>query len=319
MSNVTSSASGSRTDWLVFLALGFLWGSSYLFIKIGVDAGLTPFTLIAARLLIGFVLLAVVVLAAREALPREPRMYGHLAVMGFINILLPFGLITWAEQTVESSLAATLNAPVPLFVVLLAPLVLADERLTISKLAGVVVGLLGVVVLVGFDPASIARNELAGEIALIGSAVSYAVGVVYARRFVKGLRPMIPAVFQVGFGLLMSATLAFLVEKPLAAPITTETVVSLVWLGLFGSGLAYLCYFRLLKNWGAGRTSLIAYLLPMWGITLGFLVLGEALHAGLLIGTALIICGIAIVNRDSTMALARSAGIRLKLVPPSTD
>src|SRR6188474_37925 len=131
----------SRIDWLLFLALGFLWGSSYLFIKIGVDAGLTPFTLIMLRLLIGFLLLAIVFLAAREALPRQPVIWGHLAVMSLINVVIPFALITWAEQYTESALAATLNAPVPLFVVLIAPFFLPDEKLTLTKLVGVLLGL----------------------------------------------------------------------------------------------------------------------------------------------------------------------------------
>src|SRR5207253_5445054 len=102
-------------DWLVFAALGFFWGSSYLFIKIGVDNGLQPFTLIMFRLLIGFALLATVVAIAREPLPRSARMYGHLFVMGVINIAIPFTLITFAEQAVDSSLAAVINGAVPLF------------------------------------------------------------------------------------------------------------------------------------------------------------------------------------------------------------
>ena len=316
---MNSSPANSRTDWLLFIALGFIWGSSYLFIKIGVDAGLPPFTLIMARLFIGFCLLAAVVIAAREPLPRERRMYGHLAVMGAIGVAIPFALITWAEKYTESSLAATLNAPVPIFVVLIAPFFLPDEKLTATKLAGVILGLVGVLVLVGFDPASIGRNDFTGEIALVGSAVCYAFAAVYARRFVRGLRPMIPAVSQVGFALLFVTVLAFTFEQPLSAPITPETVISIVWLGLLGSGLAYLINFRLLRNWGASRTSLVAYELPIWGIALGFIVLAEPLQASLLLGTALVIAGIAVVNRDTTVALARSAGVRLKLVPPSTN
>jgi drug/metabolite transporter (DMT)-like permease len=308
-----------RVNWLLFIALGFLWGSSYLFIKIGVQNGLTPFTLVAGRLFVGFCLLLTVVIAAREKLPRRPVMYLHLAVMAFINILLPFSLITWAERTVESSLAATLNAPVPLFVVLIAPLVLADERLTLTRLIGVAIGLVGVALLVGFDPSSIGRNDMTAEIALIGATVSYAAGGVYARRFVHGLRPMIPAVFQVGFAMVMALSLAFIVENPLGAPITPNTILAIVWLGLLGSGLAYLVFFRLLRDWGASRTALVAYLLPVWGITLGFLVLGEPLKASLLGGTALVIAGIAIVNRDSTVALFRSAGLRLRLVTPRPE
>src|ERR1043166_8024903 len=97
--SVKVEPTNSRTDWLLFLCLSFFWGSSYLFIKIGVEAGITPFTLIMGRLFIGFCLLASVVALAHEPLPRERSMYGHLSVMGFINILVPFSLITWAEQT----------------------------------------------------------------------------------------------------------------------------------------------------------------------------------------------------------------------------
>ena len=224
MSAVTSSTAadrGSRADWLLFVLLGFVWGSSYLFIKIAVDAGLQPFTLIMLRLLVGFALLVTVAVATRQTLPRAARPYFHLAVMGFVNILLPFSLITWAEGTVDSSLAAILNSPVPLFVVIIAAIVLQDERLTPTKLAGVAIGLLGVAFVVGFDPATLASAELPAELALIGSAISYAIGAVYARRFVRGLPPMIPAVFQVGYALLMSGVLAFLFENPLAAPMTS--------------------------------------------------------------------------------------------------
>ncbi len=111
------SRSAARVDWALFILLGFLWGSSYLFIKIGVDAGLTPFTLVATRLLFGFLLLASVVVIAREALPRRLTMYGHLLVMAVLSVALPFVLITWAEQGVDSTLAATLNASVPLFTI----------------------------------------------------------------------------------------------------------------------------------------------------------------------------------------------------------
>ena len=115
----------SRADWLIFLALGLMWGSSYLFIKIGVsDFG--TFTLVALRLAIGAALLWAVVKLAGQSLPRSPRAYGHLMVMAIVNIALPFVLITWAERNVESSLAAILTSVVPLFVVVLAPLFIED-------------------------------------------------------------------------------------------------------------------------------------------------------------------------------------------------
>jgi len=293
---VAMTPTASRLDWLLFGLLGFFWGSSYLFIKIGVDAGLEPFTLVSLRLLFGFMLLAIVVAVAREPLPREPRILGHLAVMGFFSVALPFGLITWAEQSVDSSLAAVLTAAVPLFVIPFAALLLPAERITINGILGVMIGLVGVAIIVGFDPESLAGSSLTAELALIGAAASYAIGGVYARRNVSGLRPMIPAVFQVGYALVMTAILALVFERPWERGIAPEALFAVIWLGLLGSGAAYLVFFRLLGHWGATRTSLVAYLLPIWGIVLGALVLDESIDPRLLIGTTLVIGGIALVN-----------------------
>lgn len=290
------AAQTSRIDWLIFIALGFFWGSSYLFIKIGVDEGLTPFTLITVRLLIGLALLGTVVGLARESLPRNPRTYGHLAVMGVINIAIPFALITFAEQTVDSALASVINSAVPLFVIVIAALFLPGERVTVNRLVGLAVGFVGVAILVGFDLGDLSSSNTVGELMLLGSTVSYAIGNVYAKKFVQGLRPMIPALFQVVFGLIVTATLALSFEKPFETRFTPAALLAVVWLGLLGSGLAYLSYFRILSRWGATRTSLVAYLLPIYGIALGFLVLQEPVDVTMILGTILIIGGIALVN-----------------------
>jgi drug/metabolite transporter (DMT)-like permease len=294
----------SALDWILFIALGFMWGSSYLFIKIGVET-FEPFTLIALRLAIGLMLLVAVVAVAREPLPRTGRMYGHLLFMAVFNIVVPFFLITWAEQSVESALASILNATVPLFAVVIASLVLADEPITVNRLIGLIIGFAGVVVVTSRGLSG-AGGDVAAEIALIGSSVSYAVGAVYARRNVRGLRPMIPAVFQVGIAFAITATLALVLEDPLGVDLVTVPVFSLgilgnpifavVWLGLLGSGLAYLTFFRILQRWGATRTSMVAYLLPVFGIALGALVLAEPIDARVILGTALILGGAALVN-----------------------
>jgi drug/metabolite transporter (DMT)-like permease len=291
-----TSATSSRVDWLLFILLGFVWGSSYLFIKIGVDAGLQPFTLVSLRLLVGFALLAVVVAAAREQLPRNARMYGHLVVMAAFSVAIPFSLITWAEQSVDSTLASVLNGSVPLFVIVIAAVFLRDEPISINRLVGLGLGFIGVAILVGFDPADLVGGDLAAKLALIGSSLSYAIGGVYARRMVHGLRPMIPAVFQVGFALVMVGILALIFERPLTLPLRPDAILAVIWLGLLGSGAAYLLFFRLLGRWGATRTSMVAYLLPVFGIVLGAVVLSEEIDAGLLVGTALVIGGIALVN-----------------------
>jgi len=157
--------------------------------------------------------------------------------------------------------------------------------------------LAGVAVVVGFDPASLLGGALLPELALIGAAASYAVGGVYARRNVHGLRPMIPALLQVALALVMVSVPAFLLERPWEASLTAEALFAVAWLGLLGSGLAYLVFFRLLGRWGATRTTLVAYLLPIWGLVLGALVLSEPIDTRLVLGTALVIGGIGLVNR----------------------
>jgi drug/metabolite transporter (DMT)-like permease len=290
------TATTTRTDWLLFILLGFLWGSSFLFIKVGVEAGLPPFSLVMLRLLIGFGLLAIVVAAARERLPRGVRIYGHLFVMGAINVALPFTLITFAEQHIDSTLTSVLNAAVPIFVIPIGAIFLRDEPLSPGRVIGVLLGFVGVAVLVGFDPASTAGVDLVAALAIIAATVSYAAGAVYARRNVRGLRPMIPALFQVGFGLLITSVLAFVVERPFSLALEPAAFLAVVWLGLLGSGVAYLVFFGLLARRGAAGTAVVAYLLPIFGVTLGVLVLGEPLGPRLILGLALIVGGIALVN-----------------------
>jgi drug/metabolite transporter (DMT)-like permease len=287
---------GSRLDWILFIALGLMWGTSYLFIKIGVET-LPTFTLVAGRLGIGLVFLASVVAIARERLPRDPRIYGHLVVMSIVNIAVPFALITSAEQSVDSALAAILNGGVPLFTIVIAALFLHDEPITVNRIVGLIVGYAGVILLVGRSlGAGGTDSAISGELALLGSTASYGVGAVYARRHVRGLRPMIPALFQVAFGFAITSTIAVLTERPFEVAWTERSVFAIVWLGLLGSGLAYLCFFRLLQSWGATRTSMVAYLLPIVGIVAGALVLDEVVDGGVLAGTALVIGGVALVN-----------------------
>ena len=283
-----------RIDWLVFLTLGFIWGSSYLFIKLAVDTFGT-FTLVSFRLLIGAALLWVVIRIAHQPLPRERRMYGHLVVMAVVNIMIPFILITWAEQSVDSSLAAILTSPVPLFAIVLSALFLPDEPMRVNGVAGLIVGFIGVIIITSPGLTG-SGGSVAGELALLGAAFSYGVGAVYARRNVRGLRPMVPAVFQVSFAAIMATTLALLFEHPWTVTPDGEAIFSILWLGLLGSGAAYLLVFRLFAHWGATRTTFIAYVIPVVGITLGFLVLAEPIDARIIFGTALVVAGVGLVN-----------------------
>lgn len=294
----------SRANWLIFAALAGMWGSSYLFIKIGVET-FTPLTLVAGRLLFGLLLLIAAVAIARERLPRDARTYRHLVVMAVLNIVIPFFLITWAEQTTPSALAAILNATVPLFTIIFAASFLHDEPITVNRAVGLAIGFVGVIAIMSRNLV-VGDGNLAGEVALVGSSISYGIGNVYNRRNVRGLRPMIPALFQVGIAFVIVVILAFIFERPLDTQITRDGLFAIVWLGILGSGFAYLAYFRLIADWGATRTSMVAYMLPIVGILLGVVVLGETVDARVLAGTALVIGGVALVN--SRFGARRLAG-----------
>ena len=290
-----------RRTWAAFAGLSLFWGSSYFWIKVGVES-LPPLTLIAGRLLVGGLFLATVVRIARQPLPRERRMYGHLLVMSIINIVIPFILITVGEQSVDSALASILNATVPLGVIVIAPLFIPEEHVTRWSLLGLAIGFAGVMILVSPDLVNLGHADLRGEVLLIGSSLSYAAGNVYARRNVHGLRPMIPALFQVSFALAIVGTLALVIDRPWQAPVPpVPAIVAMLWLGLFGSGLAYLCYFTILRHWGATRTSSVSYVLPVVGIALGTL-LGEPVTAVRVAGTALVIGGVALLNGGRRLA-----------------
>jgi drug/metabolite transporter (DMT)-like permease len=300
-------------EWLVFLALAFAWGSSYLFIKIGVET-LTPFTLVAGRLAIGAAVLAIVLRLSRERLPGERRIYLHLLVIALLGIVIPFSLITWGEQTIDSGLAAILNGTVPLFAIVLAAMVLVDEPITLNRLGGLLIGFAGVVLITSpsFDQGL--GGSLQGELALIAASVSYAAAGVYTRRTMRGVPPVTSAFLEVSFAFLITLLLAAAIEDPLATQVELSTVVSVAWLGLIGSGLAFIAFFFLIGRWGATRTALVAYLLPVVGVVLGVLVRNEIVTWPVLAGMVLIIGGVALAN--TRFGQRRLVGRRVTEIAP---
>jgi drug/metabolite transporter (DMT)-like permease len=305
--------------WGLFLLLSAIWGSSYLFIKIGLDEGLAPLTLVSVRTLLGTALLAIVMRWRGGRLPRSASTWLAMAVVGLTNIVLPYVLITWGELSISSGMAGILTAMVPLFTVVLAAWTLADEPVTRSKVAGLIVGFTGVVLLASPSFGELATEDgamaIAGMLAVIGATLSYAVAAVFTRKRLSGQPVMIapdgtarsPSALEIAFGqvfvgMLVITALALVFERPdgglLAVPPTGTAVFSLLWLGLAGTGVAFLLYFAIIGRWGATRATLIAYVMPIVAIVLGFLVLGERLQPIELVGAVLIIGGVVLVNTD---------------------
>jgi drug/metabolite transporter (DMT)-like permease len=322
--------------WAWFLALSAIWGSSFLFIRISLDEGIPPFTIVALRALIGSVFLAIAMRLIGGRLPRRREAWKRLLILALSNIVVPFALIAWSQQFIPSGMASILNAMVPLFTIVLAATLLHDEALTMARLGGLAVGFSGVVLLAlpsfgaAFEDAAAVRS-LAAMAAVALGTVSYAFAAVYTRHRLTGqplfeaedgsLRP--PRSQEIALGSTLAAVpaigaLALLVERPesgvAALPQTGTGWFAILWLGVLGTGCGYLLFFGIMERWGATRTTLVTYVIPVVAVLLGFVVLGERLDILELVGAALIICGVALVNGSAgqrPLLRAARAGSRL--------
>ncbi len=290
-----------RRDSLALLLLSAIWGSSYLFIAIGTES-MPPLTLVAMRLLIGAAALHAVRQVRGIPLPRAPKTLAALAFMGLANNIIPFGLITWAEtpgpHQVDSGLAAVLVASVPIFSVILAHFVLHDERFTVLTATAVLMGFVGVVVLMSprFEGES-GEQALLGALAVIAASASYAIAAIFSRRALGGTPPIILGAVQMTWSAALLLPVVALIERPALAAVKPDAWFAVAWLGLLGSGIAYILYFGLIQRIGVTRTTMVTYLGPIVAVILGAVFRNEALEWTLLAGMALIIGGAAIVNR----------------------
>jgi len=289
-------------DWLAFLALSLAWGSSFFWIKIAV-AEVGPFLLVALRVLFGVLGLLAVLLWRRPEWPKDRRTWWAMLLLGFTNTAAPFVLISWAEQHIDSAVASILNSSVPLFTMVIAHFLLADDRMTRQRILGLLVGFAGVIVLTLRDIGGDLRLNLLAQAAMLLAVLFYAGSSVFARRNTQGVSPIVQALVPLlsADALIWAGALA--AESPLQLPQLTLTWIALIWLGLVGSCLAYLLYFYLLHAIGPTRATMVTYTFPVVGIALGVFVLplvgypAEALDFSLVAGAALIIGSLLIVNR----------------------
>lgn len=296
-------------SWGAFLLLGSIWGSSFLWIKLAL-AELSPFTLVGFRLLFGALGMAFVLWARQPSFPKEKRLWFLLALMGLTNTALPFVLITWGQTSIDSGVASILNSTTPLFTLVIAHFFLDDERMNVPRALGLVVGFIGIVLLFSKDVSGDGfRSGLLGQAAVLAAAISYAGSSVFARRTFRE----VPLLVQASVPLFVADAFIWLgavgFESPLVVPQLPLTWLSLAWLGLLGSCLAYLLYFYLLTHVGSTRTMLVTYMFPVIGIGLGVIFLDEALDLHLIFGASLVVAGIGVVNwtpRQNNRLLAKA-------------
>lgn len=289
-------------QWAAFGLLSFIWGASFTLIKIGLVA-MPTLTLVAGRLAFGAAALWVFIRWRGYRLPTATTMLGALALMGFFNNAVPFTLITWGETTIDSGLAAVLNSTVPLFTIVIAHLWLADERLTLRSVAGLLVGFLGVVVVVRSGATEVSMEalrggDLGGQLAVIVASASYAVATVFARRYLRGIHPFVLATAQLTAGAAFMGLAVALWEWPLAVDTTaTGSILAVITLGIINTGVAYMLYFYLVSEVGATRTTLVTYVIPAVSLGLGYFILDEPLTVTVILGFLLIAAGVLLVTR----------------------
>jgi drug/metabolite transporter (DMT)-like permease len=284
----------SGTLW-AFIALSTAWGGSFLFIKVGLG-GLSPTRVVLGRLSFGTAALLGIMILTHRRWPRELGVWGHMLVVGVSFAVVPYTLFAWAEQYVPSSLASIYNATTPIMMLLLTPLLLRNEPLGRSQIAGLLVGLGGVIVLSGpwqLAGTSMAPEALPAQLACLGATVSYGFSGLYMRRFLShsGYDPVTLSAAEI----LLGTAVVWLI-----APFDSRGAIDLDWsvvgaiaaLGVFGTGLAYVWYNRILLDWGPARASTVTYLSPVVGVTMGVLLLGESVHWYEPLGGLIVIVGI---------------------------
>lgn len=281
--------------WIVFILLGVIWSSSFLWIKIGVQK-VGPMSLVAFRMLFGALTAGVIAYFQGIPFSRNWKDWGVFAIFGPLSLAIPIFLISWGEQTIDSAVASILNATVPLFTLIIAHFWLSDDKITFQKTLGLLMGFAGVVILLSKDLIASQHASAIGQAAVILASLFYAASAVGIRKYTIHINNVMR-----GVGLLTtSAILMWLVgpvfERPFEIPQLPITWIAALWLGILGSGLAMIMMYYLIHEIGPTRASLVTYLFPVGGVLLGVLFLNEQLSWQLIAGTILIIMSLVVVN-----------------------
>jgi drug/metabolite transporter (DMT)-like permease len=281
---------------LLLFLLAVLWGPSFLLIKVAVTE-IPPITLVTGRVGLAGILLYVILRLGGGNLPKPGRIWFSLAVVAFFQVSFAFVLLSWAEQYIDSAWAAILNGLTPLFTILLAHILTTDDKLTPSKIIGILLGLIGVIFFVVPSMQSGIQSSTWGILAMIIVAAAYGFSIVYGRQHLNNLPSIVAPTGQMIIGALFLLPLAMLVDQPFNQPSPSlQAAGAVVALAVFGTALAFIVYFRLLKTAPASYVSMVTYLVPVIGVLLGVIILDERLAWNDYAGSALILVGVMIVN-----------------------
>jgi len=243
----------------------------------------------------------------RKPLPNSPSLLARVSLMALLSNVAPFALIAWGETHIDSGIASALNSTMPLFTALFAAAVLDEERFTPGRLAGLIAGFAGVVVFAGRDIMQVTDSGVLGQLAVVGASACYGAGAVYARTLLRSEDALSLSALQLVLGTLLTIPLVLAVDGAPDYSLSLKGWLSLLALGIVGSGFAYVVYLWLVDNVGSVRASLVTYVIPVVGLLLGWAVLDEQIGLGTAAGTALIVLGVASAMRGQAPTSQRAA------------
>ena len=290
----------SLADWLLLVVLSLLWGGSFFFVGVAVREW-PPLTVVVVRVAGAAIILWPLIYAMGLRMPRDPVIWTAFFGMGLLNNAIPFCLNFWGQTHIPSGIASILNATSPLFTVVVAHFLTADEKMTPRHIAGVLLGLAGVVVMPGEAALGLHGERLwnfLGQMAIVVAAISYAFAGVFGRRFRRlAVAPMVTAAGQVTAATILMLPIALLVDKPWTLHLPSAGVMgAMAGLAVLSTALAYIIYFRILSSAGATNIMLVTFLIPVSAILLGVFVLHEDLALRHFAGMALIGIGLACID-----------------------
>lgn len=292
------------------LTAATIWGGSFLFIRVLVDAGVEPVGVAASRMAIGVITLVPFAIAARGSRPRRPSSLVLLAALGIVNFAIPFTLFGFAEQRVTSGTAAVVNASMPFWTAILAALFVAGEGFTRSRTVGLAAGFLGVAAVASGDVAVDDGGAVSGVLLVLMATFCYGVSAVAVRKWLSGVPALWITTLQLFFGTLAVGPIALAAGAYHGATMGPAEWSSMLALGAGGSALAILLYMWLIGEVGPVRAAVVTYLPPPIGVFLGWLLLGEAIGWGLIAGLVLIVGGVAMVQGPAVVRLALQSMFR---------
>jgi len=280
---------------IFLLLLALLWGGSFFFAEIAL-LEFQPITIALNRVFWAVLILFLIIRVRKIKLPRLKKIWFFYLIMGALNNAIPFSLIFWGQANVGSSLASILNGTTAIFGVIVAGLLLADEKLSLNKIIGVGFGFFGVIMIMGFDVLYNFDPRNLAQLAILGGALSYALAGVWAKTFLSEYSPIVNS-----FGMLLGATV-ILIPVTLAVdgipsyPVRSDVFLSLISLGIFSTAFAYLLYFNILKRAGSANLMLVTLLIPPIAIGLSFIFLNKSFSAEGVYGFGFIAIGLLIID-----------------------